>query len=90
MAGEFRDCQFSGTTEVLDGNSYTKCTFHKCTLVYSGGDLPKMEACHSYDCNWKFEGAADRTIAFLRATYHGGGDGGKELIEKTFENIRQG
>jgi len=79
---------FEKCTEILDGNQYKACEFRNCTLIYRGGSLPQMHYCHFSECSWKFEAAADRTIAFLKGLYHGG-LGGKELIEAAFNNIRR-
>jgi hypothetical protein len=85
----FQNYQAEGTTEVLDGNEYLSCDFRNCTLIYRGGLLPKINQCNFTGCNWKFEDAAERTLVFLTAIYHGG-TGMTELVEKTFDNIRRG
>jgi hypothetical protein len=78
---------YTNTTEHLDGNEYLDCNFNNVLLVYSGGEPPKLVGCSFDGCNWKFEGAAERTLYFMGGLYHGGG---KDLIEKTFDNIRTG
>jgi hypothetical protein len=83
----FEKANYENTQEHLDGNEYIECTFQGCTLVYSGGILPILHGCSMNDCSWKFDGAAERTVAFMSALYHGGG---KELIDKTLEQIRTG
>ena len=87
---KFLDSQFSNATQDLDGNEFDRCTFHDSTLVYSGGDPPTIMNCQfSNTCRWEFRGAAERTVGFMRAIYHGAGEGGRQLIEQTFENIRK-
>jgi len=83
---ESKQCTFNGTTEVLDGNAYKACEFLNCTLVYNGGDFPRMTQCHFSKCKWRFGEAAERTILFMQAVYHS--FGGSGLIERTFDKIR--
>lgn len=70
----------------IDGNTYERCTFTKCDMVFSGKSIPTLVDNAFSECNWKFEGAAEATIIFMRQLYHGGG---KDLIEVTFQNIRR-
>ena len=83
------DSEISGVTQELDGKEFDGCTFHDCTLVYSGGDPPTIRNCNFGNCRWEFRSAADRTIGFMRALYHGMGEGGRQLVEQTFENIKR-
>jgi hypothetical protein len=83
----FEQTTFKNATEVVDGNVYKACEFTNCVLVYRGGPIPTLVQCHFSQCSWNFEDAADRTINFMKAIYHGI-FGAKELIEKTFDNIR--
>lgn len=70
---------------VLDGNTFTECTFTNCRLSYSGV-LPVSMVSNRFDnCKWGFLGPAAATLNFMTALYHGGG---KEIIEATFSNIR--
>jgi hypothetical protein len=82
-------CTFENVTEVLDGNESKACEFRYCRLVYRGGTLPLLVQCHINECDWSFEEAADRTIFFLKAIYHGTGDSGRESVEATFDSIRR-
>lgn len=72
----------------LDGQEFLKCRFEECQMVYSGGPLPVLEGCVFHACRFGFEGAADRTIHMMKGLYHGLGEGGRTLINKTFEKIR--
>ena len=48
-----------------------------------------MSNCSFENVSWTFEGSAALTLEFLRGLYHGAGEGGKKLIENTFEMIRR-
>lgn len=60
-----------GDSVVLDGNEYIDCEFNGCTMIYSGGDLPKFSGKTSPIAFpiWKFEGAALKTMDFLISLY---------------------
>ena len=60
-------------TVALDGEAFSGCEFRACRLVYAGGEPPTFEGCKFHDCDWKFEGAAARTLAHLRAVWKAGG-----------------
>jgi hypothetical protein len=83
------DCNFAGKQVNLDGTVFDKCIFQNCKMIYSGGDLPQMSNCSMNDCQWSFEGPAARTLAFIRAIYHGLGQHGEEYVESIFEGIRE-
>jgi len=81
---------FQGQTVVLDGNNYIDCRFEQCTIVYRAETLPELKNCNFHDCSFRFEGAADRTITFMKGIYHGLGQGGRDLITATFEGMKKG
>ncbi len=83
------DQKFDGSREIIDGNEYVNCEFQKCNLIFQGGDLPTINGCKMVDCTWSFDQAAMRTVQFMQAIYGGMGDGGKQLIEATFNTIRE-
>jgi hypothetical protein len=72
---------FENSTEVLDGNEYDSCEFRNCRLVYRGGPLPHIVRCHFANCEWAFEDAAERTIAFLKLMLQKGGVRLREVVE---------
>jgi hypothetical protein len=74
---------FEDQAEVVDGREFHHCTFNRCQLTYNGGVPPTFVGCSFADCTWLFDGPAGRTVEFLRAMYHGMGDGGRDLIEQT-------
>jgi len=74
----------------LDGNEFVECQFKNCTVTYGGGPIPKLAGCSFVDIRLSFAEAALNTLAFMTILCQGFGEGGKQLIEQTFENIRQG
>lgn len=87
VQGRHKDRNFFEKTVMLDGSSFTGCAFARCTLNYSGGEIPALSGCRFDDCAWQFGGEAANTIAFLSGMYQGGFD---RLIESTFHEIRRG
>jgi len=86
---EFKEKSFENETLNVDGNNYENCKFKGCTMIYSGGSDTHVNGCSFDDCKWQFDGAAANTMGFLRAFYHGMGEGGKQMVEATFTSIRQ-
>jgi len=60
------DQDFRGVEVPLDDAVFVRCRFHFCTLVYSGGGLPRLEGCFMQDCKCEFREAAARTLAFQK------------------------
>ncbi len=89
MANRFEKSTFQNTSVMLDHVEFDQCTFRNCKLVYAAEGVASMRDCSMYDCTWEFTGPAERTIQFLAALYAMGG-GARELIEGTFNNIREG
>ena len=71
----------------LHGKSFHNCTFENCELIFDGDRPPTLKDNHFTDSTFVFTGAATRTLYLLSNIYHAG-DGGKEVIEQTFANIR--
>jgi hypothetical protein len=86
---EITDATFDGATENIDGKKYMRCTFTNCVLVFSGTAPVGLVDCVFKASRWEFAGAAATTLSFLRALYHGVGEGGQKLVEGTFESIRR-
>ncbi len=87
----FQAQTFQDTKIALDGNDYVRCTFEKCSLVFSGSKPVKFIECvFGKEVSWSFAGSAALTLNFMRVLYHGAGPGGQALIERTFEHIRKG
>lgn len=74
----------------LDGKHFESCQFVQTTLVFSGAAPVGLENCIFSGVRWEFSGSAQLTLQFMSALYQGAGEGGTELIEKTFDNVRQG
>jgi len=78
---------FSGGSENLDGKNYQRCTFTDCTLMFSGGQLPVMEACKFDRCRWQFNDAAKRTLDFLGCLCSMGDPVTRQGIEAMFQKM---
>jgi hypothetical protein len=73
---------------ILDNNEFIGCTFEGCTMEYSGTGAVSLVECSFTNVSWVFSGGAEKTLVFLNALYHGMGEGGRKLVESTFDNIR--
>ena len=73
----------------LHGKSFSGCTFSNCKLVYDGDRSPTFSNNTFIETQFIFSGAALRTLYFLGNMYHAG-EGGKEVIDQTFTDIREG
>ena len=86
---KYTDSKFIQTRVELDGNEFIRCRFENATLVFSARSPVSMVDCEfGNNVAWTFEGSAALTLGFLHALYHGTGEGGKKLIEHTFERIK--
>ncbi len=81
------DTIFNHETVALDGESFSACEFRDCRLVYSGGEVPAFKDCRFFDCEWKFEDAAARTLAHLKVAW---GAGAKGPIQAMIKEITGG
>jgi hypothetical protein len=57
---------FTTETVHLDGQIFFDCEFKQCRMIYEGGEIPIFTGCHFDSCDWRTEGAAGRTMTFLR------------------------
>lgn len=73
----------------LDGNQYVGCTFRRCRLQFGGLADTTLSNNAFHECSWLFTDAAERALNFMANLYHGAGEGGREMIDQTFENIHQ-
>lgn len=64
---------YNHETVALDGEAFSDCEFRDCRLVFSGGEAPVFNRCRFDDCDWRFEGAAQNTLAHLKAVWAAGG-----------------
>jgi len=90
MPEKYENETFEDRVIQLDGNQYINCTFRRCQLQFGGLASVTLESCNFNQCSWTFTEAAARTVNFMIGLYHGTGKGGRDLVEKTFENIRKG
>ena len=72
----------------LHGKFFHNCTFTNCELVFDGDRPPTFKDNKFVDSVFVFTGHATRTLYLLSNIYHAG-EGGKEVIEKTFADIRE-
>lgn len=73
---------------LLDNNEFNGCSFTECNLEFSGAGPVTLINCTFDGVNWSFSGPAKNTLSFMKAMYHGMGEGGRQVIEKTFQEIR--
>jgi hypothetical protein len=64
---------FNHETVALDGEHFEDCEFRDCRLVYTGGEPPVFSRCRFHDVDWRFEGAAQNTLAHLKGVWAAGG-----------------
>ena len=74
----------------LDFGNFENCKFDGCTMIYGGYGPVSMTGCGFSDVRWEFTDAAANTVEFMTSMYRGAGEGGRQLIEATIENIRHG
>jgi hypothetical protein len=79
---------YDGGKVQLDNNSFTKCSFNNCIMEFGGTGPVELNECGFNNVQWVFTGAAQNTLNFLHGIYSGMGEGGKQLVEATFDNIR--
>jgi hypothetical protein len=48
-----------------------------------------MKSCQLVNLKWQFADAADLTVNFMRAIYHGTGDIGPHIIGQIFDSIKR-
>lgn len=52
---------------LLDGGRFENCRFRKAVLVYRGGPPPSIDGCSFEGVSFRFDDAAARTLALLKA-----------------------
>ena len=63
---------YNHETVALDGETFDDCEFRDCRLTYAGGEPPTFNGCAFHDCDWRLEGAAGRTLVFLKRIWLAG------------------
>jgi hypothetical protein len=78
--------RFNDIPIYLDGCTFVGCTFERCRFIFSGLIAHHLEGnTFGEGCTWEFAGPASLVVKFMSAMYQGGA---KDMIEKTFDNIR--
>ena len=80
---------FENQLVLLDGQYFSKCIFRGCLMKFSATAPVSMVGCGFDSCEWALDGPAALTANFLSQLYQQG-EGGKTLVENTFEAIRKG
>ncbi|MEZ6969595.1 hypothetical protein ACB040_10005 [Aeromonas sp. S11(2024)] len=86
---KFNNCTFDNTTVRLDNIEYKGCVFKSCIIEYAGQGPISLDSCDFNNCQWTLVGSAQNTMQFLSAMYHGMGEFGQQMVEATFNQIRQ-
>jgi hypothetical protein len=79
---------FRNETIELQGKFFHECTFENCELIFDGDRPPTFKDNRFVDSVFVFTGAATRTLYLLSNIFHAG-DGGKQVVENMFAEIRQ-
>ena len=79
---------FTNEEVILDFHEYLGCKFENCRFVVLGYGAFTLSECEVINCEFSFSGPAASTIQTMATIYHHLGDQGKQLIEGTFETIR--
>lgn len=82
---------FTDQRVILDNHHFVNCQFINCEIVFLGtGELISIDNCNFNNVVWVFNGAAATTLTFLTTLNSKFGEEGKEIVDKTIDNIRNG
>jgi hypothetical protein len=79
------DQVFTDVQVYLDGSSFYRCKFQRCTIVIHGFLGCTLVDPQFIDCRWTVAGPAQTTFELMAALYR---VGAVDLIEATFDQIR--
>jgi hypothetical protein len=79
------DQTFQEATIYLDGKSFYRCRFERCTIIINGYLGCTLVDPKFVDCRWTVNGPAQNTFDLMSALYRAGAT---DLIESTFNTIR--
>jgi hypothetical protein len=79
------DQVFKDSVIYLDGSSFQRCKFERCTIVINGLLGCTLVDPQFIDCRWQVSGPAQTTFELMAALYRAGA---VDLIEATFNQIR--
>jgi hypothetical protein len=80
--------KFANEEVVLDFHEYESCEFTNCRFVVLGYGPFALNQCEVTNCEFTFAGPAASTIQTMSTIYQNLGEQGKQLIEGTFDQIR--
>jgi hypothetical protein len=81
----FEGSTLVGQTIVLDGNTYIRCVFKQCTLIYKATAPVTLSGCTFDSCGFALDGNAALTVSFLSGIYANGGQG---IVNDIIDQIR--
>ena len=84
---DYKNRTFENARVELSNCRFHDCTFLHCELVYRGDPSPTFQDNEFIDSTFVFRDDAIRTLYFLSNIYHAG-EGGREIIEQTFDDVR--
>jgi hypothetical protein len=73
---------------ILDFHAFEGCQFTNCRFVVLGYGAFSLNSCEVTNCEFMFAGPAASVIQTMSTIYHNIGEQGKNLIEGTFNQIR--
>ena len=74
---------------VLDFHEFKECKFTNCNMIYHGHGAVGLISCKFHQCKWVLDGPAKATLNFM-ANMYSNGNGAEELIDATFQKIKNG
>lgn len=66
------DTVYNHESVLLDGETFDACEFRDCRMIYAGGEPPTFSGCRFDGCDWRFDEAAGRTLAYLKVVWAAG------------------
>jgi hypothetical protein len=57
--------KFEDVQVELDGQTFERCVFVNCDLIYRGGAIPMISGCTFVSCEWLLRDAALRTLGYF-------------------------
>jgi hypothetical protein len=85
---DYRDEDIGEKEILLDGSTFSGCTFHHCRLTFRGEAKFVITACHfKEDVRWAFDGPARLTLNALLMLQKEGGRPGKQIVKHVVEQI---
>lgn len=81
----FKDRNFHKETINLDDNTFDECVIDDCTIVYSGGALPNLINSTFKNSNFVLDGAAQRTLIFMKMLNNSGAE---NVVEGMLEIVK--